>query len=528
MIRLLILCFTFFLSTNAFANSTKDLLARAFKEFSTGSYGEALSLLNRIKQGSDKQMGSKFYLKGLSKNRLQRFDESIPDFVQAIKYGEKTKDIYYEYGQALYASSELEKARKSFVKSYHTGFKTITSLYYAGHVSQLLEEHKKAKQFFEQILKEEKEDKKMRQIARFQLTESMLTLTEGKSDSEISRLVEKFILPQMKLARDEVDGTDVKRDIVARISEVERRYGLDPDKFRNGKPIPAAKFKGSFTQKIQYDNNVSLADDQATVVTTKKDSYILDSTFKISRPFSWKRRFALSPALSLNYIHHTNREDSTVFTNDSYSFDPSIDGRFEYLIGKKQASTSLKYEYDYTARDKDANKSTVYYSRAQTWSLTQKVKIFKFGPTSLKLKKKFFRAHSLALENDVDTLSLDQIAILKGGKLLIFLFQYDDTDQFNDTNSSTSSMLFRTDFIWSNILPEINWNIALAYTLLDTKAQSISRGTEKTINPSTKLTKKIGDDLKVSFEYSYTDKSSLSSSNKYNKHQSTFEINYSF
>ena len=356
------------LSFSAHANSAKQALTKAFKEFSTGSYGEALKILENVRTGTTKQMGSKFYLKGLAKTGFKDSMSAIPDFVSAIKFGEKSKDIFYEYSQALYANSELEKARKSFLRSYQSGFKTITSLYYAGHVSQLLEEHKKAKKYFEKILQEEKEDKNMRQIARFQLSESLLSLSEDKSGSEVSRIVEEFILPQLKKARDEVEGTSVRTDIEARIREVQRRYGLDPNKFRNGKPIPKEKFKVGFTQKIQYDNNVTLADDQATVLTTRKDSYILDSTFRIGRPFLGVDVLVFDADFAVSHIHHTNREDSTVFTNDSYSFDPSVASRIEYKIGKKTASTGLKYEYDYTARDKDANKSIVYYSRAQTWS----------------------------------------------------------------------------------------------------------------------------------------------------------------
>ena len=157
-----------------------------------------------------------------------------------------------------------------------------------------------------------------------------------------------------------------------------------------------------------------------------------------------------------------------------------------------------------------------------------KFKFFSFGDTTLKLKHKRYRGHELSLSNDNNSFVLTQLAFFPNGHFLIFYHQTDFTDNFNATDTSTNNYLFNFIYIVPSILPKYVLNIGLSISFLDTKEQSATRGTETTLNPSLKLTRKIGKHFEMFGEWSHSKKSSDSTTNKYSKHVSTLGLKYSF
>jgi len=513
------LLFTINFNTLAQNSSFTDI----YKVFKKGDYTQTIKLLKE-----QKKTAKSFYLFAISYNRLQEFDKSIPYFKAAIKAKSKSKDIFYEYGQALYAASELEKARSAFHKSAKLNFKAPSSYYYMGHISQVLEEYKKAKLSFEKILKLKDSDKAILQVARFQLAETLLSLARKKKDPK--RIVKKYILPQLVKALKVDNDSTTAKDIKKRKSEIEKEFGLDPNLMINGRRISKKSYRLNFAQKLEYDNNITQSTDQPTVKATQKDSYIFETTANAHYRIILKRRFSLKPGIRFTKVKHNDRDSSEVYTNDYWSITPSLKNSFEHKLFNKMATTLFDLSYEYKERDREAKKEKVFYNRTITYTLGEKVKFFSFGDSTFKLKRKVYRSWDKSLHNDVSTFSYDQVVSIPRKFLLLFLYQYDGTDYFNNTSSSTKSNLIRFDFIKSNFLQSIDLGVNLSTTFLsyDDATESQNNGTEVTLASGFSLTKKVNKYVRFVIAYDYSHAYSDNESNKYSKHVTGATIKLNF
>ncbi len=517
-----LLCSTIFLlSLNTSAQTNK--LTEVFKLFKKGDYTQTIKLLKNTKKSSEK-----FYLLAISYNRLQEFDKSIRFFKLAIKMKSSSKDLYYEYGQALYAASELEESRQAFTKSYKLKHKPASSLYYMGHISQILEEYKTAKNYYQKVLKIKEKDINILQVSRFQLAETLLSLARKKKKT--SRIVKKYILPQIQKAIDVSDKSKVAKDIIKRKAEIEKEFGLDPNLMVNGRRIPKKSYRLNFYQKLEYDNNITQSTDQPTVKATQKDSYIFETGANTNYRFIIKRRFTLKPGLKITKVKHNDRDTADVYTNDYWSLSPSLKSGLEHRLFNKVATTLFDITYDYKERDRESNKKKIFYNRSLTLTIGEKVKFFSFGNSTIKLKNKTYRSWDQALHNDVTTVSFDQVVSIPKKFLVLGLFQYDATDYFNDTTASTKSKLLRFDFIKSNFLQSIDLGLNVSSTFLtyDDEAESATNGTELTLASGFSLTKKVSKLIRFIISYDYTNASSDNSSNKYSKHVTGAKIKLNF
>ena len=237
--------------------SNSSVLAKAFGEFKVGDYVKTLKLLKNV-QGNKKILGAKYYLEGLSLNRLQKYDEAESKFKSSLAIGHKADDLYYEFGQSLYANNNLEEARKIFNKSAIRGYKRNTSYYYVAHISQILEDWKLAKTYYLKITKGQGVDSNTMQIAQFQLGEVLLSMAEIKKNKS-KTLVSKYVVPQFNKAIKKDRNSLLAKEIIERKAEVQKLYDLDPNLYKNGKVIPQKKWEFSYSQEFRYDNNITLA-----------------------------------------------------------------------------------------------------------------------------------------------------------------------------------------------------------------------------------------------------------------------------
>jgi tetratricopeptide (TPR) repeat protein len=524
----LLILFSFLISSASWSQTGEQRLNLALESFNRGAFSQTLNELDKITSTRKEVLASSYYLRGLSHSRLQQFTRAANAFQEALKNGNTSSDIFYELGQALYARNNMNEARSAFIRSYQSGHMRSVSLYYMGHISQILAENDKAIRYYDELLKEEKSDLNLRQIARFQRGESTLMHVETKPKKEVQEIVEKFVLPELEQALAETAEGNAVGDITRRIQEIKDRYNLDPSKMLNGRPIPAKKLTLNYSQKLRYDDNITLANDQPTVISTLKDSYILDSSFFSSYQFHYKRRVSLIPELRISKLYHLDRDDKGVYTNDRQTFSPGLRTRLEYKLFGKMAALLFRINHDYTQQDRMANKSLDFFSRTWTTTIGQRFQILPWGETTIQYRYKTYRAWQRNLDNDTHTFSIDQVLILPNRHLLILLWSYDDIDNFNNPQSSTANMLIRGDYIISNILPMTNLNLALSYAALDTKLQSQNRGTEPTWNPSIKVTRRLSPNLRLSLDYAYSKKTSLRPSNEYDKQVTTFELRYDY
>lgn len=505
---------------------SNDALVEAFKLYKTSSYTKALDSLKKAR-GSKKVLGARFFLEGIILNRLQRYDEAALSLQKAIRYGNTSEDLYYEYGQALYANSELVKSREAFRKSAAKGFKENSSLYYVAHISQLLEEHKVAKAAYITLIKNTKEDKKLQQIARFQLSESFLALAENRDDS--ARLVEKYVIPSLSQAFEILPKAPLAEDITKRKKELEKRFGLDPNVLKNGRILSNNRLSVGLRHAVSYDSNITLATDVPTAASLQKDTFIHDTNFNIQRIWQAGGRFTFTPFLRMGNTYHTDRENSTVHQNDTHTWTAGVRNTHEHMAMGKQANLIFDFDYTYTGRDTNGKKDNIFFARALNFTLGERLRFFNFGPTTFKLMYKDYNAYLPLIHNKTKSFSIDQIKGLSSGNLLIMMLRADFIDQYNNTNASTNNYLLRVDYIIPEIMPSYTLNLAMSTSFLDTKAQKATRGIEKNYTPSVSLKKSISTYLSGSLGYDYIRNTSKNKTSfDYKKHVVRFELSLNY
>lgn len=508
------------------ADTNQQKLGEALKFFKLGSYKKALDELKDV-TGNTETLNSRYYLEGICHNRLQEYDLSLVAFSKAKKYGNKAKDLYYEYGQALYANSELEKSRKSFQLSYKNNHKKSSSLYYMAHISQLLEEHKKAKQIYIKVIKSEKDDQSLVQVARFQLSESLLAMAEDRKDTR--DIVKKYIIPQLKKAHAVLPKSKLAKDITARRKEIEKRYHLDPNIMINGKVLADKRWGLMVSQDLSYDNNVIFATQAPTAGSTQSESYVHNTFASANYLFSFKNRYTVKPKLDLVRVHHLDRNNASIFTNDSYSVIFGLNNTFEHKAFGKQASLLFDFSYTYYARDRNGIKDISFFSRSLQYSLGESFTFFSFGPT--KIFYRFLRLDGFTETNNYynHSVSIEQTGITKKGNMWVFSYQFGDFDNYNQTNDSTAQHTFSLNYYVPKFVHKTTLALGFTFGMLDTKEQQPTRGTEKSYAPSISLIRELTKTVSATLTNTYTRNTSLNlTSFDYKKNITSFSLAASF
>ncbi|MCK6595231.1 MAG: tetratricopeptide repeat protein [Bacteriovoracaceae bacterium] len=496
-----------------------------YKSFKTSNYQQALSTLEAIQFTEDK-ISTKYYLEGLTQARLQEFDKAILALEKAAQLKNDAPDLYYELGQAYYASNDIKKARMAFSQSAKLNFNRANSLYYVGHISQTLEEYKEAKKAYMAIIKNRKSDEKVLQIARFQLAETLLSM--ARETKAVEKITDRYVIPLLRQAYDTDRTTVVASEIQLRIQELLNEFKLDPNTMANGRKINPDRYVLTLAQKIKFDTNVTLANDQSTVTQSKKESYIFETEGYGKRDFVFKKRIIISPDLRVVYTQYSDSKNATVYQNNSYLFTYALRNRFEHTLWQKPASFLFDIERNYTARDKSQEKKRTKYATSQSFMFGEKFRFFSAGETTIKYKFKDYAAYLETLNNKTTSLSLDQTIFTKNQHLMIVLFSADFIDNYNATNNSTDSYLFRLDYLIPEFMPQYTLGFALSSTFLDTKEQTDTRGMEKTLAASVDITRDISKNLKVNFNYELTQNTSKSETYEYKKSIFLTEIKYQF
>lgn len=513
------------MSANVQASSMEEF----YKYFKNGQYPKALSELEKMDVKTN-SLSSKAYLSGLSYSRMQEYDKAIAQFEIAIKEKNTSADLYYEYGQALYASNELKKARVAFQTSADKNFNPSASLYYVAHISQILEEFDVAKDNYTKVLKEKTTDTKMKQIAQFQLGETLLAIAREKSvqKEDLLRRVERYVLPLMTSAYEQDTSTTLASDIQKRMSEIKVEFKLDPDLMENGRRISSKRYSGYASQKVRHDDNISLVSEENNVQQSKKSSFILETEGYASYNFVAKKRFIISPEARLTYTQHTNRTDPEVYQNDSFVMSMALKNKYEHTFKNLPASFLFDIDYSKTNKDWQAQKKKEFYAKSTTFTVGESFSYFDFGDTTVRLKRKNYIGANEEISNHTTTLSADQTVFLPIQHLIVGLFEADFIDNFNSTTTSTNTYLFRVDYIIPEIKPTYTLALAMAATFTDTLEQKSTRGMESMWNPSVDLAKDLNDHSRVSINYDFTKSNSDDTNYAYTKSVFTAEYRYSF
>lgn len=502
-------------------------LSKVYKNLEEANYEDVIQMLDTIKSKDKKFLEAKYFLKGLSYSKLQEYTLAILEFKKSIAAGNQAGEVFYEFGQVLYAQNELTLARKSFIRADEKNFKSAQSLYYVGHISQLLEEHKNAKNYFAKILKDDQASTEIKQIARFQMSESMIILARESSHPEV--VVEKYILPQFRAALAIDKESQIAKDISKRISEIENEFGLNPNLYKNGRAIPQNRFNLSFSHELKYDNNFTLTSDLPESSQTKVDTFINTSNLKMDYTFIAKRRVAIKPYLNFEKVVHSNREESQVFASDGYSINTGTKFSYEHKAFKNPASLLLNFDYEYNAEDRNSQKEAIFNDRNYSVEIGDRVKYFSFGETSIKLKFKTLSSY-LDTTNYTSTIfSIDQV-IVRNKSLFVLLLLNNKSNYENNISSNTNSTTFRIDYLRPEFLPKTMLNLGVSATMLsyeDTDKDE-TRGIEKTYAYNAKLSREIRSYLTLDAEYIFTQNESLVDASNYTKHETLIKLNLTY
>lgn len=527
----LLLSLVFLLNFKLYAQTS------AFNEFNrlfkSGQYSQAISALEKI-DSKDNLLGEKSYWMGLSYAKLQEYDKAITQFEMAIKEKSDKPDLQYEYGQALYAANEMKAARRAFEESANKKFNTPASLYYVAHISQILEEFPQAKDSYTSLIKNKEADDKIKQIARFQLAETLLMVIKekfqdkNKDQEKQEKNVEKYVIPLMKQAYKTDKSTNVATEIDQRIHEIEKEFNLDPDLLVNGRRISPKRYSGYLSQKIKFDDNISLTNEQNNVQQSKKESFIFESEADAKYDLVLKKRFIISPEARVNFIQHSDQDSSDVYQNDALSIYTNLKNKFEHTFNSQPASLILDLGYSKYYKDWKKIHKRSSYADDQSFSLGEMFNYFRLGESSLKFKRKSYNGVDKLISNKTTSISGDQTMSLPTGHILLTLFEADFIDNFNNSSTNTNTYLLRFDYLIPEIMPKYTIDLALAATITDTLDQNPARGTELSLNPSIDLSKQISEKMKIAVNYDFTKNKSKQSDYSYQKHVFSTEFRYSF
>ncbi|MBF0207526.1 MAG: hypothetical protein HQK53_11620 [Oligoflexia bacterium] len=540
-------------TTTANVITTEEILAKIILMYKKGSYGEAVKSIEKtLAEGLAGEKISKelratlFYFEGLCYNKLQSFDKSNTAFEQASILGATAPDIYYEQGQALYASQDLNKARQAFAKSAQNQYLVPSSYYYIGYISQVLEQYQLALTNYKKI---ENASKDIAQAASFQIAEVILAEAEketsgvsgGRGVSEIEQAVKKYVIPQLEKALAIDSASSLANDIKKRIVELKEKYDLDENKLINGRMISPKSYTISIKEGMAYDTNVISEAEQPTAKAAFKDSLINNAELTAKKRFVFARKYITNPQLRMTKTHHTsNRSSEDIRKNDAYSLIPQLDFQLEHKLFRKMATFLVEGDYNYTGKNVNKDGNLNFYSRATSIGMGEKAQLIghgggsgsggiSCGETTVKIKRKFFYSYTPSSDTNTNTLSISQPLTLPAQQLLLVLLTVDLTTAPNDATNTQNVYTTRFDYIKPGIFWGMQFTAALSWIVTDTKLRRDTRGVEQSINPSIGLSRPIGKFLEISAKYDYTKNYSKDKVNyAYNKHLTTLDLQANF
>jgi hypothetical protein len=307
-----------------------------------------------------------------------------------------------------------------------------------------------------------------------------------------------------------------------------QEFNLDPNMLINGRRISPKRYSGSVTQKIKYDDNISLTNEENNVQQSKKESYIFETEVYGKYDFILKKRFIVSPEVRASFTKHSDQSSPEVYQNDAIILNVNLKNKYEHKYKERPASFIFDIDYSRTSKDWRQRRQKDFYADSKTFTFGESLSYFSVGDTTFKFKRKDYAGENTSISNNTTTLSIDQTVFLPTQHLLIALLEINYIDNFNNSSTNTDTYMLRFDYLIPEIFPQYTLGLALATTMTDTLDQKDSRGTEFSYNPSFDLSKDITKNAKIALNYDFTKSKSKSASYSYNKNVLTTEFRYSF
>ena len=509
--------------TNIQANEYDPLVKKIYRLYKSGDYIETIKTVNLL-IGRVGDWGMAHYIKGRAYAKLQNFEKADTSYKKAVKSKVFPSSSFYEYAQILYSTNELEDARNFFKKSIDRNFETANCHYYLGDIEQILENYDQATIHYQKIIEMKKSDLELKQAAHFQIGKIYIEKAGKLKGKKQKKYVQKEVIPQLRKSLDTHKNSPLASEIRKEIKDVQKRFKL---LYKDGRPMASKNLKIKFGQTIEYDTNITQTpDDTGSESAVDKSAPISKTDFSFKYIYNKSSSFVIKPEVKLTFDKYFS-DSGEVYSNDSYSVGPSVRSEYKHTLKSKGATFNFDIEYNYFSKDFNQAKSIEYFSGTTTFVIGEKIKWFKIGNSSLKFKFKTFSAHSDSLGSSTITLNFTQFLKLTKKDLVLVIFNMDSTSA-NVKSNSTTSYMFRGDYLGPAIYKDIKFSSAFAITALDTGLQSETRGMELTINPSVTFTKPIWGKGSIAFKYNFTTKSSKQDDvYAYSKHVLGLIFNYS-
>ncbi|HAZ12634.1 MAG: hypothetical protein A2X86_11450 [Bdellovibrionales bacterium GWA2_49_15] len=516
----LITFLTLFILSISMSIASEELGQEIFKQYRQGAYFQAIDLLDNLEKDPSSR-STAWYWKAICYQKLQDHKEANRFFAQTVTSGNYPKEVYYQYGQSLFADNKLDEARKYFTKAWQAGIKPGHSLFYLAYAHQLEKEFKDSMRYYRQLSELKNLDSNIKQAANFQLGEVYLAVAEEHSKNQ-KKNVTKMVIPQMQRAL-ECDPTSVlAREIRKRIEEIQVKYGLSS--FGAAKP-----YLLFFNQNFAYDNNVTLTPDQTTNTTaTEQASPVTKSELFGKYTFNIGNKIKTTPELRVNFDKYWETSEPAIYSNDELFLGAAIRNLYQNSFLGEGSAFLLDYEYNYAKRDYLMIKQLEYYGKSQTLILGESLQLFSSGPSIFKGKYQKYTSYSSANDSSTWTVNLTQFLKFNQKRLLLVILDYSANDARNNTNDS-ASWLLRSDYFIPEFFSNTTLQAGLMLILLDTKLQKSTRGVEKKVNPLVKLTKNLSHNMDLGLQYDYTKNISKDKNQyDYDKHVVTLNFKLQF
>lgn len=499
-----------------------DNFSQALKAFHEQQFDEMVGLLEKTDVSTPEQESLKAYMLGIGYNRVEDYHQAVNSFGRALLMKNRKPDIFYEMGQAYYALNELKVSKDFFVKSYNLGFKKVASLYYLGHISELLGDDKAAKSYYLEISKSPNADANLKQIATYQLAEIIYKKFQG-SNYLVKRVLRRYVFPLYDEAKRADPNSDLALEIANRKEQLIRQFKMDVYVMRNGREVSKRQWSLLASQEAKYDDNVTYAaDNPAQSMSTKESSIYSDTMVTGSYNFIPNTSMVVTPSFKVKNQKYFSNVPS-VYSNDSQSFEGKLTSSLEHSIFDRPASFLLTIGYDYKKRDYLEEKSPAFYGETYFAEVAEKLRLFGEGDTQFRVQYKDYKGYSETQDTSSVVFDIYNSILLFNKHYFITFLQYDMTSSDVASNESTSTTLSLNYYI-PRLYKRLDFTLSYAFTMTDTDL----KGTEYSQTPSIELAQNLGNNWQLSFSSAYTKNSAEEETYTYSKLVTALGVRFSY
>lgn len=501
-------------------------LEKVYSEYKSGDYEKALSRLEGIEAKDQELKGLLTYWKGLCLLRLNEFDRGINELEKAIKLGYKVNDLYYEYGQALYTSLKLKKARVAFKQSILQRYKTAVSMYYIASISHELGDYKTAASFYNGIERlPASEKKEVIQAARMQLGDIYLEQVSKQGGGSAS--IEKYVLPQYRKALEWDKDGPLSLEIKKKIETIERRYELVLFQLRNGRPTlrPAHFLKANI--KYTQNDNVNAVSEE-TKDSLKASQYAAASTdvgVYGRYAFYPNSSFSLVPQFNFGYTNYLS-DEATITRNNGYFATATLQGTYEHTYKKTPATLYLNLDHTYTADDADEDEEIEKASTTTGFTLSEEVQLWKGNSSFFRFKH--YQTQAVLETSDKTLTGASYEQMINVGNTMFYLSTVYELHRYDTYETENNDALtFRLDVLLPDFKGWFNTNLYGSVTQSD-YVEDADRGKTQLNILGINLNRPIGKHSFVTLDFANADQSADLESDAFQRQTLSLNFDYIF